>query len=98
MRRLGFGVGSEPMGDAFASQGCQVVATDQAPEAAAAQGWTAYDQHAAGLAAVRARNLTPADVFEANVTFEIADMNAIGAHLRGFDFCWSSCALEHLGS
>jgi hypothetical protein len=98
MRGLGFGVGSEPMADAFASLGCTVVATDQAPEAAAEQGWTAYNQHAAGLAAVRARHLTPDDVFDANVTFEISDMNAIGAHLRDFDFCWSSCALEHLGS
>ena len=26
------------------------------------------------------------------------DMNAIPADLRGFDFTWSSCALEHLGT
>lgn len=25
-------------------------------------------------------------------------MNAIPADLRGFDLCWSACALEHLGS
>lgn len=25
-------------------------------------------------------------------------MNAIPEALRGFDFCWSACALEHLGS
>ena len=25
-------------------------------------------------------------------------MNAIPDHLKEFDFCWSSCALEHLGS
>ena len=30
--------------------------------------------------------------------FEAADMNAIPDHLRDFDFCWSACALEHLGS
>lgn len=24
-------------------------------------------------------------------------MNAINANLQDYDFCWSSCALEHLG-
>ena len=28
----------------------------------------------------------------------MADMNAIPADLAGYDFCWSICALEHLGS
>lgn len=98
MRGLGFGVGSEPMADAFASLGCRIVATDQAHETAQAQGWDINSEHADGLKAVRTHRLSSENVFFANVSFEIADMNAIGAHLRAFDFCWSSCAFEHLGS
>jgi SAM-dependent methyltransferase len=97
MRGLGFGVGSEPMADAFASFGCAIVATDQASEAAHAQGWSETNQHAEGLRAVRTHRVSSDEAF-ANVSFEIADMNAIGSHLRQFDFCWSSCAFEHLGS
>jgi hypothetical protein len=36
--------------------------------------------------------------FERNVTLRHLDMNHIPADLAGFDFCWSICALEHLGS
>ncbi|UIJ71052.1 hypothetical protein [Aurantimonas sp. HBX-1] len=32
------------------------------------------------------------------VSYETCDMNHIPDHLRGFDFCWSACCLEHLGS
>ena len=32
------------------------------------------------------------------VTFRPVDMNALPADLTGFDFAWSSCALEHLGT
>jgi SAM-dependent methyltransferase len=35
----------------------------------------------------------------ARLTFRAVDMNAIPSDLdNAFDFCWSSCALEHLGS
>ena len=30
--------------------------------------------------------------------FRAVDMNDIPPDLRGFDFTWSSCALEHLGT
>ena len=32
------------------------------------------------------------------MTYRPVDMNALPADLRGFDFAWSSCALEHLGT
>ena len=42
--------------------------------------------------------MCPDDLFEANVEFRVCDMTAIPGTLTGFDFCWSACALEHLGS
>ena len=38
------------------------------------------------------------DQFDRLVQFRFMDMNATDKDLRGFDFCWSACALEHLGS
>jgi len=38
-------------------------------------------------------------VFEENVQIEYIDMNHIPNNLYGkYDFCWSICALEHLGT
>ena len=36
--------------------------------------------------------------FAQRVTFRPVDMNALPADLTGFDFAWSSCALERLGT
>ena len=40
----------------------------------------------------------PTTLFARRVRFRPVDMNAIPADLRGFDFTWSSCALERLGT
>jgi hypothetical protein len=36
--------------------------------------------------------------FDRHVVLEYVDMNDIPDTLTGYDFCWSICALEHLGS
>jgi hypothetical protein len=36
--------------------------------------------------------------FFERVSYETCNMNDIPTHLQGFDFCWSACCLEHLGS
>jgi len=43
-------------------------------------------------------NLLSREQFDRQVVFRSADMNNIPADLRDYDFCWSICALEHLGS
>jgi hypothetical protein len=98
MRGLGFGVGGEPLAAYFAGQGCVITGTDMAPDAAADAGWIQTDQHAAGKEALRRPGICPDAVFDANVVFKTCDMNAISADLTGYDFCWSACAFEHLGS
>ena len=97
-RGLGFGVGEEPLSALFASYGCEVTGTDQSFDEAVATGWTATDQHAAGKAALSKPWICDPAEFDRLVSFQSADMNAIPDTLRGFDFCWSACALEHLGS
>lgn len=97
-RGLGFGVGSEPLSAFFASQGCQILATDMDVTAAEQMGWTATNQHAVGKEALRKPALCPDDLFDRNVDFRPCDMNQVPDDLVDFDFCWSACALEHLGS
>lgn len=96
-RGLGFGVGEEALSALFASMGCTITATDQALERAVEAGWTASHEHAAGKEALRRPGICADAVFDAQVDFLTADMNAIPDHLSGYDFCWSACALEHLG-
>jgi SAM-dependent methyltransferase len=98
MRGLGFGVGEEPLTAYFASRGCKITGTDLAPEAAAGTGWVETAQHASGKEALRRSDLCPDAVFDANVEFRFCDMNRVPDDLTGYDFCWSACALEHLGS
>lgn len=98
-RGLGFGVGKEPLAAAFASFGCEIVATDMDVEAAKAQGWVDTNQHAVALSDLNDRGLCDPDQFNHLVTYETADMNRISDRYIGqFDFTWSSCCFEHLGS
>lgn len=97
-RGLGFGVGQETLPAYLASIGCQIVGTDMAADLAETAGWIATSEHAAGREAMRRSEICPDAVFDAAVAFRTCDMNAIPADLTGFDFCWSACALEHLGS
>lgn len=98
VRGVGFAVGQEPLAATFAGHGCDIVATDLEPIAAGEQGWVATDQHAASLASLNQRGICPPDEFARRVTFRALDMRALPDGLGPFDFLWSSCAMEHLGS
>lgn len=95
---LGFGVGSEPLPSLFASRGCEILATDADTEHAAQSGWIESAQHANGLDTLRRLRVCDDETFARNVRFQSFDMNQTPGDFRGFDFCWSACALEHLGS
>jgi hypothetical protein len=97
-RGLGFAVGQEPLAALFANLGCTIVATDLDPGRPESKLWEDRGQYASQLADLNRGNVCAADVFRQRVSFAHVDMNQIPADLRGFDFCWSSCALEHLGS
>jgi hypothetical protein len=97
-RGLGFGVGREPLPSVFAARGIDVVATDQSLEMAKDTGWIRSKEHAANLEQLLHPKICDAEALKRHVSFRDVDMNAIPSDLTGFDFLWSSCALEHLGS
>ena len=97
-RGLGFGVGREPLASLFAAMGSEVVATDLDFESAREIGWAGTSQHAESLEALNLRGLCDPATFRRLASFRVVDMNAIPDDLRGFDFSWSSCSLEHVGS
>lgn len=97
-RGVGFGVGEEPLTDVFASRGCSVVATDLDSADSRSRVWAATHQHAATLAGINARGICKAEDFNRLVAFRPADMNAIPADLTNFDFAWSACSLDHVGT
>lgn len=99
-RGLGFGCGEEPLPAAMINRGATVVASDQGLESAQAQGWASTAQHASALSKLNALDLVPMDEFARNCSLREVDMNRIPEDLRrgGFDYTWSACAFEHLGS
>jgi SAM-dependent methyltransferase len=97
-RGLGFGTGQEPLPAVMARRGVEVLATDLDTSAAMAKGWVHSNQHAAAVSQLNSRGICDPQAFARLVQFEFADMNAIPERYRDFDFCWSSCAFEHLGS
>lgn len=98
LRGLGFGVGNEPLTAIFADRGVMVTATDLATEEAERIGWTKANQHAHSLTSLNDRGICEPEEFARLVQFRFVDMNAIPDDLQEFDFCWSACALEHVGS
>ncbi len=98
MRGLGFGVGTEPLPAVMASLGCTIVATDLPPDHQDAANWSASNQHGAGVENLRRPDICPDELLYQRVSFRPVDMTAPPADLVDFDFTWSSCAYEHLGS
>jgi hypothetical protein len=96
---LGFAVGREPLVAYFASLGAKILASDLDVDRAATAGWVGSNEHAASLEMLNERNICPPDVFAQSVRFQEVDMNNFSREQLGeFDFVWSSCAFEHLGS
>jgi len=90
---LGFGCGKEPLAAVMAGRGCRVMCTDISPPNGGDGYWgstSVKDFFYGGICAW--------DVFERSVQFRQVNMNEIPSDLGQYDFVWSSCALEHLGS
>lgn len=95
---LGFAVGTEPLPALMATFGCDILATDLDYDAGLTLGWDSGDQLCRGVDSLNERGICPPAVFREKVTYQSVDMNTIPSTLRGFDFNWSSCSFEHLGS
>jgi len=97
-RGLGFGCGIEPLPAVFAAHNIFVTATDLPLDDPRTQSWRGTDQLLSGLVELRDPAIVPDHVFDARVEYAGVDMTAIPIDRRNYDFCWSSCSLEHLGS
>lgn len=97
-RGVGFGVGREPLPAYLASRGCSVLATDQPSTNDDAARWASTGEYAGGSDGLARTELCDPQMFDTRVAFQAVDMTAVPDDLAGFDFCWSLCAMEHLGS
>lgn len=97
-RALGFGCGIEPLPAVFASYDIFVTATDLAGDDPRARDWHETAQHLGDVNQLRDPAIVADQMFNDRVEYQSLDMNAIDPIRRDYDFCWSSCALEHLGS
>jgi len=94
----GFAVGTEPLPSAFAHRGVRILATDQ-PVQAETSSWARSNQHAASLDALYRPELVDAAAFRERVRFKPLDMRFLALPWdETFDFIWSSCSFEHLGT
>ena len=96
---LGFAVGTEPISAVLATYDIQVLATDLPSNDARADDWKKTGQHADILQQLDARGICDPTNFARHVQFRPVNMTEIPANLyKQFDFVWSCCAFEHLGS
>jgi 2-polyprenyl-3-methyl-5-hydroxy-6-metoxy-1,4-benzoquinol methylase len=95
---LGFAVGSEKLPSLFASLGARIVATDIG-DAAIASLWAKTDEYTGALDGLYVADLIDRSDFERRVTYRHVDMRDLSQlEPEHYDFVWSSCALEHLGT
>ncbi len=93
-RGICFAAGREFLPSAFAAFGCDILATDRASEGS----WAG--QHATSRSDLFYERIVSRDEFDKHVTFRHVDMKDLSEfdQPEQFDFLWSSCAFEHLGS
>ena len=89
-RGIAFGCGMERAVSVLAASGATILATDFVPEQSGH--WEAR-----GLDDIYFEEYLSRSEFESRVLFQHLDMNSIPDDLEGFDFCWSTGSLEHIG-
>jgi SAM-dependent methyltransferase len=93
---LGFAVGKEPVPSILAAHGVEVLGTDLGADEA---GWSSTNEYAQSADHLYHPALVDKATFDKKVRFLPADMRDIGGFSdESFDFVWSSCSFEHLGS
>lgn len=96
---LGFAVGLEPLPSFFASRGCDILATDLSITNEKASVWAKSGENAKGnLDKLFQSEICSREAFDQHVRYRDLDMNHIPDDIGLYDFCWSSCAIEHVGS
>jgi hypothetical protein len=95
---IGFAVGQEPLPSLFAARGVHLVASDFHGEGSR-EAWSTTAQLGDSLNAIHWPKLLPASEFDARAMYQNIDMRCLSAVPKAaYDFSWSSCSFEHLGS
>jgi len=95
---LGFAVGEEPLPSYFASKGAVILATDLGIDGENADIWAKTGQNASGdISKLYKKDIITKEDFLDKVRYMDLDMNHIPDGIGQYDFCWSSCAIEHVG-
>ena len=95
-RALGFAVGQEPIPAVLAKYGLSVLASDKHTEKSDA--WIHTKEHMGAMSDLFLPEVVDNEVLTQLVECKHIDMNHIPSDLGLFDFIWSSCAIEHLGT
>lgn len=96
---LGFGCGKEPLPSVFAGYGIHILATDQPSDTIGASAWASSNEYTSCLEDLYHSSICERNKFKSFVQFDYVDMNDVPKKFENtFDFIWSACALEHLGS
>jgi len=95
---IGFAVGMEPLASLFAVRGVELIASDFHGESAN-KSWEKTGQLGDSLTNIHWRGILPFEDFSAKVSYQNIDMRDL-SHVprQTYDFSWSSCSFEHLGS
>merc|ERR1711865_389393 len=94
-------VGKEFLPQLFVTLGCDIVASDL-PDGQVASGWDAGGMHASNMKEL----YTPGykgvtwEQFNEHVHFQPENINSLSREIQQqrFDFVWSTCSVEHVGS
>jgi len=97
-RGLGFAVGAERLPSLFASLGAEILATDIG-ESDIANNWKQSGEYAGAIDGLYFERYLPRADFDRRVQYKHVNMLDLDGLQPGhYDFIWSACALEHLGS
>lgn len=98
---IGFACGNERLPSYLAKMNCEITAGDKPFDQndAMSKAWLETNQYTEAKENLFFQDIVEREIFEKNVSLQYIDMNNIPADLENsFDFCWSVCAMEHLGS
>jgi hypothetical protein len=98
---IGVACGNEPLASYLISQGCSITAGDKplTGDDHQQQDWRSSNQYTESSDDLYHAHIIERSTFDRNFTLAYVDMNALPSELdEKFDFCWSCCAIEHLGS
>lgn len=92
---VGFAVGKEPLASVIAARGPEILASDYFE----GSHWADSNEHAASLDALHWPGEISRELFDQRVSFRPIDMADLSSLPDNeYDFAWSSCAFEHIGS